>query len=78
MLTENEKKMGIIEIGEKAPRRCTHDNAELWAYVSWALHRGNDYFTYRMCLKCGTVYKVLEPVPEDLWFMGPVPTNEAT
>ncbi len=77
MLTENEKKFGFIEIGENGQRKCANDNGSLFL-LSWPIHRVNDYFTYRVCPICGQHYKVLEPVPDNLYFMGDVPTNKET
>ena len=75
MLNENERKLGIIEIGEDESRNCTECGRPLWVYDSWAIHRENDYFTYMRCLTCGTVFKVLEPIGDNTFFMGDIPTN---
>lgn len=76
MLTVDEKRFGIIEIGETDPRKCVKCGADLWVFECWPLHRGDDYFTYRRCLRCGVIHKVLEVVPDNLFFMGEVPTNQ--
>ena len=75
MLSTDEKKFGFIEIGEKENRSCVNDNGQLFI-LNWPIHRLNDFFTYRKCAICEQYYKVLEPIPDNLYFMGKVPTNQ--
>lgn len=75
MLSTEEKRFGLTEIGEGDPRACPCGGL-LFILDSWPLHRGEDYFTYRRCPKCGRLFKVLEPVPPNLWFIGKIPTNQ--